>query len=36
MSVGDSIDWALPAGRTKRLRVIGIAYQPEAAGDTHL
>jgi len=36
LSVGDSIDWALPAGRTKRLRVIGISYQPEAAGDAHL
>lgn len=36
LSMGDEIDWALPEGRTKRLRVIGISYQPEAAGDTHL
>jgi len=36
LSAGDSIDWALPAGRTKRLQVIGIGYQPEATGDAHL
>jgi len=33
LSVGDSIDWPLPYGRTRRLRVIAVAYQPEAAGD---
>ena len=33
LSIGDSIDWPLPNGRTRRLRVMGISYQPEAAGD---
>jgi regulator of nucleoside diphosphate kinase len=33
LSVGDSIDWPLPNGRTRRLRVVGVTYQPEAAGD---
>jgi regulator of nucleoside diphosphate kinase len=33
LSVGSSIDWPLPEGRTRRLRVVGITYQPEAAGD---
>ncbi len=33
LSVGDSIDWPLPQGRTRRLRVVAITYQPEAAGD---
>lgn len=33
LTVGDSIDWPLPAGRTRRLRVVAITYQPEAAGD---
>ncbi len=36
LSVGDEIDWPLPTGRTKRLRVTGLSYQPEAAGDAHL
>jgi regulator of nucleoside diphosphate kinase len=33
LSVGDSIDWPLPNGRTRRLRVVAVTYQPEAAGD---
>ena len=33
MSVGQSIDWDAPGGRHLRLRVTGIDYQPEAAGD---
>ena len=33
LSIGDSIDWPLPQGRTRRLRVVGISYQPEASGD---
>ena len=33
LSVGDSIDWPLPSGRTRRLRVVAVTYQPEAAGD---
>jgi regulator of nucleoside diphosphate kinase len=33
LSVGDSIDWPLPGARTRRLRVVAVTYQPEAAGD---
>jgi regulator of nucleoside diphosphate kinase len=33
LSIGDSIAWPLPNGRTRRFRVVGIRYQPEAAGD---
>tara|TARA_R110002096_G_scaffold361075_3_gene554170 strand:+ start:70064 stop:70471 length:408 start_codon:yes stop_codon:yes gene_type:complete len=36
LSVGDTIDWALPLGRKTTLRVIDVVYQPEAAGHTHL
>ncbi|WNG61126.1 nucleoside diphosphate kinase regulator [Archangium gephyra] len=36
LSVGQSIAWPLPGGRTKTLRVISVLYQPEAAGDLHL
>jgi regulator of nucleoside diphosphate kinase len=32
--VGDTVEWKVPAG-LKRLRVEGIVYQPEAAGDYH-
>jgi regulator of nucleoside diphosphate kinase len=33
LSVGDSIDWPLPNDRKRRLRVVALTYQPEAAGD---
>lgn len=33
LAVGHTIDWPLPSGRTRRLRVVEITYQPEAAGD---
>ena len=33
LSVGDSIDWPLPKGHKRRLRVVAVTYQPEAAGD---
>ena len=33
LAVGHTIDWPLPSGRTRRLRVVAITYQPEAAGD---
>jgi regulator of nucleoside diphosphate kinase len=36
LSVGATIEWPVPDGRTRRLHVVAIAYQPEAAGDTHL
>jgi regulator of nucleoside diphosphate kinase len=32
LSVGDSIEWPLPSGRTRRLRIIAVLYQPEAEG----
>lgn len=33
LSEGDAIDWPMPNGRTRRLRVVAVTYQPEAAGD---
>lgn len=33
LSVGDTIEWPLPNGRSRRLRVVAVTYQPEAAGD---
>jgi len=36
LSVGQSIDWPLPGGRTARLRIISVLYQPEASGDFEL
>jgi regulator of nucleoside diphosphate kinase len=33
LSEGDEIDWPLPQGRKRRLRVLAVTYQPEAAGD---
>ncbi|XXF75246.1 nucleoside diphosphate kinase regulator [Myxococcaceae bacterium GXIMD 01537] len=32
LKVGQSITWPLPGGRTKRLRIVEVPYQPEAAG----
>lgn len=29
------IDWPMPDGRSRRLRVLEISYQPEAAGHFH-
>jgi regulator of nucleoside diphosphate kinase len=36
LAVGDMIEWPLPAGQAKRLRVVEVVYQPEQAGDFHL
>jgi regulator of nucleoside diphosphate kinase len=36
LCAGQIIEWPLPGGRSKRLRVVRIPYQPEAAGDFHL
>lgn len=36
LRVGQEIDWALPNGKTTRLRVVGVQYQPEASGDWDL
>lgn len=33
--IGDTINWNVPAG-ARRLKVVDILYQPEAAGDYHL
>jgi regulator of nucleoside diphosphate kinase len=32
LAVGQTVDWPLPGGRLKRLRIIEILFQPEAAG----
>lgn len=36
LSVDQSLPWPLPDGRTTRVRVRAISYQPEAMGDFHL
>ncbi len=36
LSVGQSIAWPLPGGRTKKLRIVAIPYQPEASGHFNL
>jgi regulator of nucleoside diphosphate kinase len=33
LSVGQSIRWPLPGGKTRHLGVVTVSYQPEAAGD---
>lgn len=35
LRVGSSIDWPMPGGRSARLHVLAIRYQPEAAGELH-
>lgn len=35
LSVGDTIDWPLPAGGQRRVRILDLPYQPERAGDLH-
>jgi regulator of nucleoside diphosphate kinase len=36
LAVGQTIDWPLPGGQSKRLRIVEVVYQPEQAGDFHL
>jgi regulator of nucleoside diphosphate kinase len=36
LRAGQSIDWPMPTGRCKRIRVLDVVYQPEASGDFHL
>lgn len=36
LSIGQTIEWPLPNGNKRVLRVVGIDYQPEAARDLHL
>ena len=33
LRVGQSIDWELPGGEKHRYRIVGVPYQPEAAGE---
>jgi regulator of nucleoside diphosphate kinase len=33
LSVGQTIDWAVPGGRPLTLTLLGVDYQPEAAGE---
>ena len=35
LRVGGSIEWPVPGGRTIRLRVLSIRYQPESSGELH-
>jgi regulator of nucleoside diphosphate kinase len=35
LRAGSSIDWPMPGGRSARLHVLSIRYQPEAAGALH-
>lgn len=35
LSVGQEIGWQLPGGKNKRLRIISVTYQPQAAGHYH-
>jgi len=34
--VGDQIDWPAPGGKTLKLELLAVEYQPEAAGDFDL
>lgn len=36
LRTGQSIDWPVPGGRTKTMRVVDVQWQPEAAGELDL
>ena len=36
LTVGDLVEWPIPRGRSRSLRITSILYQPEAAGDLSL
>lgn len=36
LRAGDTIDWPMPGGRSKRLRIVEVLWQPEAAGQFEL
>lgn len=36
LRIGQVIEWPVPGNRSKRIRVLRMLYQPEAAGDFHL
>ena len=35
LSIGDELAWPGPGGKTMTVRVTGILYQPESAGELH-
>ena len=35
LSVGQEIEWQQPGGKHKRLRILSVVYQPQAAGHFH-
>lgn len=35
LRVGDSINWQVPGGRSLKLRIRDISFQPEASGQLH-
>ncbi|WP_397453598.1 nucleoside diphosphate kinase regulator [Pseudomonas sp. NA-150] len=36
LQVGQHIEWPAPGGKTLKLQLLAVEYQPEAAGDVHL
>ncbi|HEY0840029.1 MAG TPA: nucleoside diphosphate kinase regulator [Vulgatibacter sp.] len=36
LSVGQSVDWPLPGGRVRRLKIVEVLFQPEASGQPEL
>ncbi len=36
LAVGQTIEWPLPGGQRKQLRIVEVIYQPEQAGHFHL
>jgi len=36
LSIGDEIEWPKPGGGNLKVKIVGITYQPERAGDYHL
>jgi len=35
LSVGQEIDWPVPGGKIRHVRIVDVTYQPERAGDLH-
>lgn len=36
LSVGQTVDWPMPGGRVRRLKIVEVLFQPEAAGQPEL
>jgi regulator of nucleoside diphosphate kinase len=36
LRVGDEIEWPVPSGKTRSLKLLQMVFQPEAAGQFHL